>query len=138
MKANKSLIINIFDKSNRFTLVGWVIVFTLSFYFIYSNAFRYFNFSDLAIYTDDFKPFTPFIIIHILGGMIALVIGPFQFFAVIRNKYKRFHRTTGKIFLLIVLISGVASIYLTIFDSLLRSKPVGSLSRQIRRGNPER
>ncbi len=61
-----------------------------------------------------------FMIAHVSGGMIALIIGPLQFFTFIRNRYKRFHRTIGNFFLLSVLISGIAAIYLSVFDSILR------------------
>jgi len=110
-----------FEKSNRLSLIGWLLVFALSFYFIYNNALRYFYINDTTIYNTGFKPFTPFMIAHVLGGMIALIIGPLQFIPFIRNKYRRFHKTTGKIFLLSILVSGLAATYLSIFDSILRN-----------------
>lgn len=120
MKAKKFSISSVLDKSNRISLLGLIFVFAISLYFVYSNALRYFNINDITIYNPGFKPFAPFMIVHILGGIIALLIGPFQFFPVIRKNYTSLHRTLGKIFLLSVLISGTASIYLSIFDSLLR------------------
>lgn len=120
MKTKKSLFITAFDKSNRLQKFGWIIVFTLSLYFVFNNAFPYFDINNIKIYDSGFKPFTPFIIVHILGGIIALLIGPVQFFNVVRLKYPQLHRTLGKIFFLSVLISGSASIYLAIFDNILR------------------
>ncbi len=93
-------------------------IFALSFYFINSNALRYFN-PSFSIYTPAFKPFAPFIIAHVAGGVIALLIGPFQFFSFIRKKYVRLHRTIGKIYLVCVLVSVIAATYLAIFHNLL-------------------
>lgn len=44
--------------------------------------------------------------IHITGGMLALLVGPFQFIKKLRNKYLRFHRNIGKVYLVAILILG--------------------------------
>ena len=119
IKTNKYSLSVFADKSNRATLLGWTIVWGFAFYFIYTNALRYFN-PSFEIYTPEFKPYAPFIVLHIAGGMTALLIGPLQFFAVIRKNYVRFHRIIGKIYLLAVLISGTSATYLAVFDNLIR------------------
>ena len=98
---------------------GWTIVWLLAFYFIYTNALRYFNINH-EVYNPGFKPYAPYIMLHVAGGTIALVIGPLQFFNSIRRKYTSFHRTVGKTYLLCVLISGVSAVYLAISDNLIR------------------
>ena len=107
-----------YTKSNPFTVLFWIIVFALSLYFINSNALRYFN-PSYKIYTPAFRPFAPFIVAHVAGGVIALLIGPFQFFSFIRKKYVRLHRTIGKIYLISVLVSVLSATYLAIFHNLL-------------------
>ena len=47
---------------------------------------------------------------HVLGGVIAMSIGPFQFISKLRIKYPRFHRITGYIFLISVLVSALTLI----------------------------
>ncbi len=106
-------------KSKVLNYGGWVIIWLLAFYFIYTNALRYFN-PNFSIYTPDFKHFAPFIVLHVAGGMIALVIGPLQFFTALRTKYPRMHRTIGRIYLTVILLSGIAAVHLAIFDNLLR------------------
>ncbi len=105
--------------SKTFTYSGWAIVWLLAFYFIYTNALRYFN-PDYEIYTPDFKPFAASMVLHVAGGMIALVIGPLQFFTMLRTRYPRSHRTIGKIYLAAILISGLSAVHLAIFDNLVR------------------
>ena len=106
-------------KSGVLNYGGWIIVWLLAFYFIYTNALRYFN-PNFAIYTPAFKPFAPSIVLHVAGGMVALVIGPLQFFTSLRIKHPHLHRTIGKIYLTAILLSGIAAVHLAIFDNLLR------------------
>jgi Predicted membrane protein (DUF2306) len=92
-------------------LVGWGIVLVFTYYFIYNNAFRYFNYSS-PLYDELLKPFAPLLITHISGGIIAIVLGPLQFIPIIRKRYKKWHRLIGKIYLIAVLIGGLAAITL--------------------------
>ena len=101
------------------TYVGWAVVWSAILYFIYSNAIRYYN-PDFPVYTDEFSAFAPYLVLHITAGMVALLIGPFQFYSFIRVRHPRVHRTIGKIYLSAVLISGVSAIYLAISDNILR------------------
>lgn len=49
---------------------------------------------------------------HVLGGAVALLIGPFQFSARLRAKRLELHRWTGRVYLVAVLASGLAGLYL--------------------------
>ena len=103
------------------SVIGWGIVFSLALYFTYTNALRYFHFSN-PVYTQGggaFRPFAPFMVAHVAGGVIALLLGPFQFFSVIRKKYPQIHRTIGKVYLLCILLSAIAATYLGIVHNLL-------------------
>ncbi len=40
----------------------------------------------------------PFLVIHVFGGVIALLAGPIQFVAPIRARWPSFHRATGRIY----------------------------------------
>ena len=115
IKTNKYSLSVFADKSKtELPFLGWTIVWGLALYFIYTNALRYFN-PSFAIYTPEFKPYAPFIVAHVAGGIIALLIGPFQFFPAIRKKYARLHRAIGKVYLISVLISVVSATYLAVF-----------------------
>src|SRR3712207_3493427 len=94
-------------KGSWLSIIGWGVVFSLALYFTYTNALRYFDLSN-PVYTKGeglkaYKPFARFIAAHVAGGVIALLIGPFQFFSVLRKKYPHVHRTIGKVYLLCVL-----------------------------------
>lgn len=46
---------------------------------------------------------------HVSGGLLALVLGPFQFWAGFRNKYLKIHRLMGKLYLTAILIGTISS-----------------------------
>lgn len=50
---------------------------------------------------------------HTLGGMIATLIGPFQFLGVVRRRYPVVHRWLGRVYLACVFFSGLAGLYLS-------------------------
>ncbi len=54
---------------------------------------------------------------HIVFGGTALFIGWIQFFPAIRNKHLTFHRITGMIYLVMVLLGGLSGIILGVFAS---------------------
>lgn len=49
---------------------------------------------------------------HVLGGMIALFIGPFQFSSRFRQRYRRAHRIMGRVYLSSVAVSAAVALYL--------------------------
>jgi uncharacterized membrane protein len=101
--------------------LGWTIVLSVSLYFICNYALHYFSYTPKEL--GDFWPnFSPYLLIHITAGIIALLLGPFQFIRAIRIKYPRTHRLLGKIYLLSVLAGGVASLYLSIDKMIIVEK----------------
>jgi uncharacterized membrane protein len=50
---------------------------------------------------------------HIVGGLVALVTGPFQFSQTFRKKYLALHRWLGRIYLTAILIGVISATYLS-------------------------
>src|SRR5687767_8280841 len=50
---------------------------------------------------------------HIVGGLVALVTGPFQFSQTFRKKYLAVHRWLGRIYLTAILIGVISATYLS-------------------------
>ena len=50
---------------------------------------------------------------HTLGGMIAMLIGPFQFLSAVRRRYPQLHRWLGRAYLTSVAAGGLAGLYLS-------------------------
>lgn len=95
-------------RKNVLSISLWSMVILLNAYFIYSFPFKHFNVKSWN------QPFGPLLTVHIVFGMIALLLGPLQFFPSIRKNRPRFHRLTGRIYLLSILIGAVCAIILAI------------------------
>jgi uncharacterized membrane protein len=53
------------------------------------------------------------ILTHIVGAMLATIIGPFQFLpAIITNRYLKLHRWLGRTYLMGVLVGGLGGLYM--------------------------
>lgn len=55
------------------------------------------------------------ITLHILGGVIALAVGPFQFLHRVRTKRPQIHRWLGRLYLVGILLGGVCGLYMATY-----------------------
>lgn len=55
------------------------------------------------------------IYLHIIGGMVALFLGPFQFNAALRRKWLTLHRLLGRIYVAGALAGGLGGLYMAQF-----------------------
>jgi len=102
---------------------GWAIVIVASAYFIVNNALHYFAFNKTE-YNDFWPIHAPWLLVHVVGGLTALVLGPFQFIPAIRKNYPKTHRTMGKIYLCAMVVAAVASFDLSIEKLIIRDKAI--------------
>ena len=92
----------------RFGLTIFLILFAGK--FVINDALPYFGF-DKETFGDYWNYKWP-LIGHISGGILALIIGPFQFSKAFRNKFMTTHRWLGRIYLTAILIGTISSTYL--------------------------
>lgn len=94
-------------------VIGSVVI-ALSVYFLFGAA-HFFRLTkeDLGKYFD----IKYVLLIHITGGGIALITGPFLLWDTFRNNNLRLHRILGKVYLLSVLVSGSCAVYLSLTTS---------------------
>ena len=59
-----------------------------------------------------FWPDRAWLITHIAGGGLAVIVGPFQFWSAVRRRFVGIHRWTGRLYVVGVLIGGAAAFYL--------------------------
>ncbi len=55
---------------------------------------------------------TAAIVGHIVGGMLALLLGPIQFVPAVRRRWPRFHRALGRGYLAGIVLGGVAGLWM--------------------------
>jgi hypothetical protein len=54
--------------------------------------------------------------LHILGAILTLALGPWQFLPRLRSRYPNVHRWIGRLYLLGVLVGGTSGLYLSVFS----------------------
>jgi hypothetical protein len=101
------------DKAKAWlSLLAWSFLIIFAGKFVFVEALPYFGF-DEEVYGRFWEMKWP-LIGHITGGLLALVLGPFQFWAGFRNRYLKVHRWMGKLYLTGILIGTVSSVALAL------------------------
>ena len=54
--------------------------------------------------------------LHIVGAILPLALGPFQFLPRLRNRFVKIHRWSGRLYLVGVLAGGISGLYLAPFS----------------------
>lgn len=91
-----------------FQLLFWSLIIWLSFYFFMDNVIAFFygyrsdNFGT-TFFNNQF-----WMVLHLIGGTMTLVLGPTQFWPFIRRRFVAFHRLAGKIYMLGILLIGIS------------------------------
>lgn len=98
------------SRSALFKRIAWVGIILTALYFYFDNAPRYFTIS--AENYGRFWPYHNWLLLHILGGSLALLLGPLQFWPALRNRYLHIHRLTGRFYLGGILLASVAGFYM--------------------------
>lgn len=93
----------------RFAIGGLLLATSL--YFIATNAHFFYRLTraDLGKYFD----LRALLLLHIAGGAVALLTGPFQFWEELRKKRRALHRALGKTYLLAIAVSSPCALYLS-------------------------
>ena len=88
---------------------GWLLVLALITYFVANNVPRYFVLTPQS-YGDYFWGKASWLFPHVVCGLVALVIGPLQFWPRMRRDYLPFHRIAGRVYVVTVLIGAIAGL----------------------------
>ena len=86
-------------------LLGFAAILVVAIVFVSKYAFRYYLHYNQAAFTDpnqgaaNYWVMRGWLLMHLTGGMTALLIGPWQFWTGFRSHYARLHRYTGRLFL---------------------------------------
>lgn len=59
-----------------------------------------------------FAAHLPTFLLHVLGGTVALVLGPWQFWTRLRNRRPSLHRWLGRVYLVAILVGGATGLYM--------------------------
>jgi len=95
-------------------------ILTLALAFVFKYVFRYYLHYNQAAFTDpdlgapNYWADRVWLLMHMTGGMVALLTGPWQFWSGFRVRYARLHRWTGRIFLGAVAVGSVGAYHMAI------------------------
>ena len=59
-----------------------------------------------------FATHLPMFLVHVLGGTVALFLGPWQFWTRLRDRALRLHRWLGRVYLSAILVGGIGGLYM--------------------------
>jgi uncharacterized membrane protein len=90
-------------------VIFWALLISASVYFFMDNVVAYLYGYRSRMFGDSFFNNQLWVVMHMLGGSIALLLGPIQFWPFIRNRFLSFHRLAGKIYMLGIALIGVSA-----------------------------
>jgi len=82
-------------------------------WYVATRVFHYYlNYSAEGL--DYFWPYRGWLLLHISGGTLALLIGPWQFSRRLRQRHLTLHRLSGRVYLVAIACAASASFYLAV------------------------
>lgn len=103
------------SNSSFFKRLGWVVMTFLAM-MLFLLASRYFTLNPEVYFPEQqlvYMAHTTMLILHIVGAMLAILIGPFQFLERLRTRrLLKVHRWLGRTYLIAVLVGGLAGLYM--------------------------
>ncbi|HVP47184.1 MAG TPA: DUF2306 domain-containing protein [Bryobacteraceae bacterium] len=104
-------------------LLAWAAILAIAIAFVLKYVFRYYLNYNQAAFTDpnlgapNYWAMRGWLLMHITGGTVALLSGPWQFWTGFRARYARLHRWTGRLFLCGVVVGTVGAFRMAIGTS---------------------
>lgn len=89
--------------------ISWAFIVGLSIYFFLDNVIVFFYGYESPTMGKTFFNNQLWLVMHMVGGTITLVTGPVQFWSYIRKRFVKFHRVTGKIYMLGIALIGISA-----------------------------
>ena len=95
------------------TVLAWSGLLALAVLFIYKYVLFYYRHYDAASF-DPYWPRRAWLFLHINGGSLALLMGPWQFWTGLRQRNLSVHRWTGRLYVLGVSIGIIGAVGLSV------------------------
>ncbi len=112
MESNKSVSATTSNNLGKVIVKSvYVVAILIGLYYVVTIALPFLIISE-DVYGSYFLPRAAWVFPHVVGGILATLIGPFQFIPRIRNNNIRIHRLLGRIFLICVMFAGLSSFYM--------------------------
>jgi uncharacterized membrane protein len=90
------------------SIIFWIIVLGISFYFYYHDVSKYF----IGKIEPRQESEKLWLVVHFTSAACILILGPLQFWGYFRNRFRKWHRIAGKFFIGGSIISAMMVFYL--------------------------
>lgn len=117
-------------KKNYSKGIALGVILLLALYFVLTRATPFFILTEES-YSPYFWPRVNWVLPHVICGVVALLIGPFQFSNTLRMKYLGIHRKSGFVYLTAVLIGSIAGGVLSLTSQVNLTYKAGLFSLAI-------
>lgn len=99
------------------SIVAWVFIVALSLYFFYQDVLPFLSGYRSKNFGTTLFNNQLWLVMHLVGGTLALLLGPTQFWSFVREKYLSFHRLAGKLYMFGMLLIGISAFRLSLFSA---------------------
>ena len=99
------------------TIAVWAFILILSVYFFLDNVVAYFYGYRSRMFGNSLFHNQLWVVMHMVGGSMALLLGPMQFWPFIRKRFVAFHRLSGKIYMAGIALIGISAGRLSLISS---------------------
>lgn len=100
-----------------FRITFWTFILFLSVYFFLDNVIAYFYGYRSRMFGETLFHNQLWVVMHMTGGSMALLLGPMQFWPFIRKRFVSFHRLSGKIYMTGIALIGISAGRLSLISS---------------------
>ena len=104
---------------NLILILIWSLIILLSIYFFMDNVIAYFYGYRSRMWGNSFFHNQLWVTMHMTGGTFALLLGPLQFWPFIRNRFLKFHRLSGKIYMMGIALIGISAGRLSLISTCI-------------------
>jgi uncharacterized membrane protein len=89
--------------------VAWAAIIALSLYFFLDNVIAFFYGYRSRNFGSSLFNNQVWVVMHLVGGSLALLLGPVQFWPAVRNRFPAWHRIAGKTYIVGVILIGISA-----------------------------
>ena len=100
-----------------FSVLAWSLIISLSVYFFLDNVIAYFYGYRGRIFGNSFFHNQVWVVAHMAGGTLTLLLGPMQFWKWLRTRYVQAHRMLGKLYMLGIGLACLSALRLSLISN---------------------
>ncbi|SDG77738.1 DUF2306 domain-containing protein [Psychroflexus sediminis] len=95
--------------------ISLTILVLVALYFVIDRVLPYFFKFNIEHYKSYYWPNKWWLVGHLSGGALALLIGPFQLSTPFRNRFIKIHRSLGKLYISGIMIASLSAFYMSFY-----------------------